>query len=314
MAKFGAGTMMAIIFAILIGLGGAYFVRQILTQDPIEEEVKQKTAMVTVPTVAYDIPQNRTLVKNDIIVQSYTREEAARRFGKFPLYMSLVSQIVGRRAKVPISAGNPVTIGDLYPDGRGPSIEEQLKPGFVAKPLPISANDPMLTYIAPGSIVDVYFTTAKGGVTVSLLERVEVLDVPKIEVPVFRRRRVSLTNQAADANVPTITRVQKVTVMVTDYQAKALTMVEGQGELRLALRKKNDFSTLNPNAAESRMTIGRLLHEPVGLQRKGMQVYQGSKANNIIFNQKLIYDERFNIQTPIPEQPPVPKAKSALGS
>lgn len=305
---------MAVIFAILIGLGGAYGVRQILKEPEPEEKIAPRPPRpIAIPVAGYDLPAGRVVTLHDITFVKLTPDKLKKsKYANVP-FINSTNMIIGRRLKVPVKMNEAFPTNVFYPDGMGPGIEELLKPGMVAKTLPIENADEMFSFISPGSLVDVFYRNSAPtpGVTVTLLERVEVLAVGKVVSP------TNPVNAQDGQNSPgyrSSSKVGTVTVAVTPYQAKALTLVEGRGELRLALRNRNDFTSASVASSEGRLTLGQLMGLPIGIKARGMSVYQGGKRSTLIFDRKPVYDDRFKIKTPIPAEPPAIKKKAATGS
>ena len=100
MSRISPGTMTAAIFAILIGLAGAYSVRQYLKKPPVEvaeEEVEEVAPdMVFVPTAARDLIAGKSLTINDIILHKMTRDELRKSEFAGKSFMPDTQQIVGR--------------------------------------------------------------------------------------------------------------------------------------------------------------------------------------------------------------------------
>ncbi len=117
----------------------------------------------------------------------------------------------------------------FYPDGGGPGIAELLEDGYRAVTIPIEHISAVQGFARPGSFVDVLFRSEekedRPEVTITLLERVEVLAVNK---NTLSEKSEELKNGGA------------VTLAVTPIQAKALKVVEGRGELSLTLRNPKD--------------------------------------------------------------------------
>lgn len=237
MAKISSGTMTVTVFAALVGLGGAFVVRQVL-QRPIASEASVPRAtpeMVTIPLAAVDLQPGRKLTLNDIAPQRMTMEQFKKSDFRKLTFLSNTQQIQGRSLRKAVQAGRPFDPGDFFPDGGGPDIAEQLQPGYRAVTVPIENIGAVNGFAAPGSVVDVLFRAKPEGtrpqVTLTLLERIEVL--------AFNVNVVSGNRNDPSTNAPNGTTV---TLAVTPQQAKILKVVEGRGDLSLTLRNpKDDF-------------------------------------------------------------------------
>lgn len=236
MARISPGTMTAAIFAILVGLAGAFMVRQRLQQpapnvvaDGQIEELPP-TKRVWVPVAADSLDVGRRLTLNDIVIREFSPEEfrASEFFGKG--FMPETDQMDGRVLKVALAKGESFDPSDFFADGMGPGVAGLLKPGMRAVTVPIENVGAVEGFARPGSVVDVLFrsekTTDRAEMTVTLLELVEVLAIDKITES---GRDITLSNQAT------------VTLAVAPRQAKALKTVEGRGQLSLTLRNPDDL-------------------------------------------------------------------------
>ena len=132
MARFSPGTMAAAIFAILIGLTGAFAVRQYLHNPQVAAIAEKKEAPrpLLVPTAANDLPAGRTLTMSDIVITSIRAADVkTSKFNKKP-FMPNVQQILGRTLVKEHKKGEAFLPEMLYPEGMGPSVLESLQPGF----------------------------------------------------------------------------------------------------------------------------------------------------------------------------------------
>lgn len=234
MAKVNSGTMTVTVFAALVGLGGAFVVRQTMQPPaPVEMPAPAATpAPVIVPLAATDLQPGRKLVLNDIAPRRLSHEEFQKSEFRKITFLSVAAQIQGRTLRKAVPTGRPFQPDDFYPDGAGPDISERLQAGYRAVTVAIESVGSINGFAVPGSIVDVLFRAKAEGVrpavTLTLLERVEVL---ALNVNTVQGMRDQSTTPAAATTV---------TVAVTPQQAKILKVVEGRGDLSLTLRNPND--------------------------------------------------------------------------
>jgi Flp pilus assembly protein CpaB len=300
--------MMAAIFAILIGLAGAYSVRQYLKQAPeevAEEADEAAPDMVLVPTAARDLIAGKSLTINDIVLHRLTREEFRKSefFGQS--FMPDPQQIVGRTLRNPLSKKGLFQPTDFYSDGEGPGVAELLKRGMRAVTVSIKNIGAVEGFARPGSWVDIlYRADARDEtpeVTMTLLQNVEVLAVGKTAVP-GQTVRVGNGQQNQDGSI---------TLAVTLYQAKALKVVEGHGELTLALRHPEEVGGVLPvtrrTAGDEKITLERLVGLKPVRRKRELEIYRGGHKQTITFEtiDRSQTPSRFGglIDTPIAANP-----------
>ena len=212
MARISPGTMTAAIFAILVGLAGAYAVRQYLKEAPVVERAEAAPEMFYVPIASSDLMAGRQLTVNDITMMSMTLEQLQQSpYANLPC-MQDKRQIARRVLKDERRKGSAFLTTDLYPEGMGPGIAELLKSGQRAVTVAIENVGAVEGYARPGTIVDVLFRSApdesRPEVTITLLEAVNVLAVGKMSVP------------GHEIGSPQATEKTTVTLGVTPEQVK----------------------------------------------------------------------------------------------
>jgi len=235
MARINSGTMTVVIFAILVGLGGAFVVRQQLKQLPMVAlpEPEPIIQNVIVPTAAMDLMPGQMLTINEIALVSLAPERyEASPYAK-QAFMRNPEQVNGRTIKRALKKGEAFLPDDFYAGMGGPGIAERLKPGLRGVTISIENVGAVHGFAGPGSVVDVLFRSRPEGdrpeVTLTLLERVEVLALSTNVVP---GQQIEMEQDGT------------VTLSVTPQQAKILKVVEGRGELSLTLRSEDDIELL----------------------------------------------------------------------
>jgi pilus assembly protein CpaB len=304
MARISPGTMTAAIFAILVGLAGAYGVRQYLkpANIPHVETAAVEPApeqMVFVPVAARDMTTGQKVAMNDIIVHKMTREKFSKsEFAKLS-FMPDTRQVIGRTLRVALKQSQVFGPSDFYSDDRAPGVAELLKLGFRAVTIGIENIGAVEGFARPGTLVDVFYRAIADEVTpevtMTLLERVEVLAVGTTAVP---GQTVTVGNGTS--------RKGSVTLSVTPEQAKALRVVEGHGSLTLALRHPDDQGssvTSLLDEADGKMTLEQLVGPKPAKRVLQVEIYRGTAKQVLSFesNRDSHADVRFGglIRTPI---------------
>jgi pilus assembly protein CpaB len=305
-SRFGPGTMMALVFAILVGLGGAYVVREYLQRKPEEKVEPEKPApppRQVVFTATRDMKPGNRVTMADIGVNRFTAKEYKAFQEKNPGKILLGDNrfVLNRMLKVAVAKGEPFTTESFWPEGIGPGVEHELNPDSVAVPLPITYGTEILPFLSPGSVVDVLFRSKPPAPiqTLTLLRGVKVLAVGRLasedQQPPTNGERRRGTRQEQP---PT------VTVEVSEYQSKWLAEVQGRGDLQVVLRNRKYLAAAKGPGGEGRLTLGQLVRLPIGTRSKGMSIYLGSKRQTMLFDRQTVFNDDLLIPTPIPRYQP----------
>lgn len=276
MAKVSSGTMTVTVFAALVGLGGAFVVRQTMQRPaPVETAAPAAApAPVIVPLAAMDLQPGRKLTLNDIAPRRLTQEEFKKSEFRKVTFLSSTTQIQGRSLRKAVPAGRPFQPDDFFPDGAGPDIADRLQAGYRAVTVPIESVGSVNGFAVPGSIVDVLFRAKPEGVrpavTLTLLERIEVLAF-----------NVNTTQGMRDPALNNNLQTATVTLAVTPQQAKILKVVEGRGDMSLTLRNPKDDFQFAPVEVGGGMRpdLHRKTNDLVPTPDDEFQTVQSRKAN-----------------------------------
>lgn len=276
MARISSGTMTVVVFAILIGLGGAFVVRQKLKQPglPPLQDLTPVEQTILVPTAAMDLIPGQTLTINEVALLSMSPEKYKNSSYAGVGFMRDASQITGRRVKAHIKKGDPFLPELFYPSNAGPGIAERLQRGYRAVTVPIENIGSVEGFATPGSIVDVMFRSRPEGdrpeVTLTLLEQVEVLALDSNVVP----------GQAPTTPQERLTN-GSVTLAVTPQQGKMLKVVEGRGEISLALRNGDDDLGVLPFNLGAVSHSRDALPHPIDVESGATLVGAGSSTGTV---------------------------------
>lgn len=293
MNRASPGTVVAALFAVLVGSAGAYTLREYLEglkkPETVVDETPKDSRMV-VPMAAMDLPTGKILSMGDIAIMRMTPEQFKK--SKLPSEIMVnPQQIIGRILKESLKRGDPFGPGSLYPEGTIPNVADRLKPGYRAITVPVNRIGVVAGFANPGTIVDVLFRSNSEDeeipeVTFTAIEAVEVLALGENTFP---GSKVAETRNSSIDEASIF-----VTLAVSPEQTNILKVLEGRGELSLAVRSLEEKAPASATTAE-RFTLERLL----GVTRtrpKKMEVYIGTTRQQLEFEDNQVKVETFAVR------------------
>ena len=240
MSRLNPATLIVVVFALLLALAGAAFVRQMLEQEPPAEVAAPKT--YSVPVASIDLLPGRTIVNGDMIVMqlSESQYQNARKDWLPREYMTNSTQLMGRVLQAPKKKGQAFELTDLSPEGSVPGVSRELAAGQRAVTITIEGTGFVDGFASPGSLVDVLFRSTPDDqkeipeATVTVMHGIEVLAVNRNPYP--------QSVPSAQGTRP-LNEVQ-VTLAVSPVAGNVLKALEGRGEISLALRPEEEKTPL----------------------------------------------------------------------
>jgi len=274
MSKGNSGSLTVVIFALLIGLGGAFVVRQQMSRQnelPPLPLAKPAEKMIYVPTAALDFTKGHVLSLSDIQIFTYTQQQIDKSPYAGKAFMGDPNQLVGRALKIPLKKGEVFLPDQLYADGLGMGVAERLQPGYRAVTVPIQDVGAVYGFARPGTMVDVLFRSNSESdrpeQTLTLLERIQVL---------------ALNTDLRTDSIISSKDIGTVTLAVTPPQAKVLKVVEGRGDLSLALRNPNDTFQYSPiDLTDFNPLIGQVSYRDRALARHATDSRSAAEADTL---------------------------------
>ena len=254
MTRVTPGTMTVAVFALVVGLGGAYVVRHHLGTAPTLPGALPQPAPATVriPVALTDLEDGRVIDRNDIGIITLSQADYEKSAYPQQSYITSSDQIRGRTLKNGVKKGELFAPENLYAVGDGPGIAERLEAGYRAVTVPVKDVGAVQGFARPGSFVDVLFRSDNSEQhpewTLTLIEKAEVL---AINANVLSGRAVSLDTPGS------------VTLAVTPQQAKWLKVVEGRGEISLILRNPEDPFEFIPFDGDLEQSLSQLAEDDV---------------------------------------------------
>lgn len=164
-----------------------------------------------------------------------------------------MSRLLGTVVRLPITAGQPVTQGQLVKPGDRGFLAAALGPGMRAVTVPVSAQTSVAGFVFPGDHIDLILTQAVSGNDGPPLKTSET---------VVRNLRVLATDQRTgdqkDANGNTVVQTfSTITVEATPRIAEQIAVAQTIGTLSLSLRSIADnASELEQAIASGAITMG----------------------------------------------------------
>ena len=281
MSRLNPGTVLAGIFAVLFAFAAAYVVRSFLVGEPPPQVAAKPAADTTiqVPTASSELLAGRTITLGDLALRPMEIADARKKIEAKEMpadFMTNPEQIVGRILREPVKVGDAFSAALFYPEGTGPTVADNLKPGFRAVTITVTDTGLVSGFASPTTLVDVLFRSEKlddfPETTSTLIEGAEVLAVGRFSYP------NSQNNEQDDrGRVPDLVHA---TLAVTPEQAGILRVLEGRGEMSLALRSPDERSALTIEsdllAAKGRLSIwGR--EKDLLLQMEELSVKTGTE-------------------------------------
>ena len=281
MSRLNPGTVLAGIFAVLFAFAAAYVVRSFLVGEPPPQVAAKPAADTTirVPTASSELLAGRTITLGDLALKPMEIAAARKKIEAKEMpadFMTNPEQIVGRILREPVKVGDAFSAAQFYPEGTGPTVADNLKPGFRAVTITVTDTGLVSGFASPTTLVDVLFRSEKlddfPETTSTLIEGAEVLAVGRFSYP------NSQNNEQDDrGRVPDLVHA---TLAVTPEQAGILRVLEGRGEMSLALRSPDERSALTIEsdllAAKGRLSIwGR--EKDLLLQMEELSVKTGTE-------------------------------------
>lgn len=301
MERVSSGAILLAFIAILCGLLGVYSLRQVLQRK--ETAPPPPPQLVTVPMASRDLEGGHTITLGDVALVKMTRPQMKTR-GVTGMFMADPNQIIGRTLIEPITRKSTFDTGDFYPDGAGPGIAQRLGPGQRAVTVSIVGGNALIGFAGAGEIVDVLFKAGdwlggdshrnlNGGALAIAARNQRRHHQRQYGGQEYHARAITLmqgvkvlalenNTLATGSHKPVEKEVAvAVTLAVTPDQAEVLRLVEGNGEISLALRNPEDTSTFE--------TIdSRTLEDVLGIRNVGpreLEVYRGTRVDFMVFDQ-----------------------------
>jgi pilus assembly protein CpaB len=212
------------IFMAISGLVGLFAMFLVHHYISVQSRVPAKP-VGQVMVAAADISPGTIITKAMMQAATWPRELIPPKAAGAP------DQVEGRILNAPVSAGEPILLTRLAPEGASAGLAGLLTKGTRALSVRVDDVSGVAGFIHPGDHVDVLLALAKPGSTdqfsKTILQNIVVLSAGQ-------------TWEQVRDEKPQV--VNTVTLVLTTEQAEIMNLASNQGKIRLALRNRNDFA------------------------------------------------------------------------
>ena len=184
-------------------------------------------------------------------------------------------QLEGRIINTPVSAGEPILLTRLAPEGAAAGLAGLLTEGKRALSVRVDDVSGVAGFIHPGDHVDVLMEMARPGSTdhfsKTILQNIVILSAGQI------------WEQGRDEK-PAV--VNTVTLVLTTAQAEIMNLASNQGKIRLALRNRNDVAELATRGVDTSNLFGsdsekKEARKEATSNRKNVEVIKGLACSRV---------------------------------
>jgi len=184
-------------------------------------------------------------------------------------------QLEGRIINTPVSAGEPILLTRLAPEGAAAGLAGLLTEGKRALSVRVDDVSGVAGFVHPGDHVDVLMEMAKPGsadhFSKTILQNIVILSAGQI------------WEQGRDEK-PAV--VNTVTLVLTTAQAEIMNLASNQGKIRLALRNRNDVAELATRGVDTSNLFGsdsekKEARKEATSNRKNVEVIKGLACSRV---------------------------------
>ncbi len=249
----------------LVGLAAMYSVHHyISTQTQVAPKLVGQ-----VMVAAVDISPGAIITKAMVKSATWPRELIPRKAAGAP------AQLEGRIINAPASAGEPILLTRLAPEGASAGLAGLLTEGKRALSVRVDDVSGVAGFIHPGDHVDILMEMVKPGSSDHfckiILQNIVVLSAGQSWEP-------GLDEKPAVVNT--------VTLVLSTEQAEIMNLASNQGKIRLALRNRNDLAemaTRGVNTSNLLGSDGEKQEAPKGTppNQKNVEVIKGLTCSRV---------------------------------
>src|SRR5208337_3854899 len=247
----------------LVGLAAMYAVHHYISA---QTKVTAKP-VGQVMVAAADISPGTIITKAMVKSATWPRELIPPKAASTPV------QLEGRTLNTPVTAGEPLLLTKLAPEGASAGLAGLLTEGKRALSVRVDDVSGVAGFIHPGDHVDVLMEMVKPGsadhFSKIILQNIVVLSAGQTWEP-GRDEKPAVVNT--------------VTLVLSTEQAEIMTLASNQGKIRLALRNRNDLAELNTRGVDTSNLLGsdrEKQEAPQGAPPKCVEVIKGLTCSQV---------------------------------
>jgi len=249
----------------LVGLAAMYSVHHYISAQTQVAAKPEGQVMVA----AADISPGTIITKAMVKSATWPRELIPAKAADNPV------QLEGRIINTPVSAGEPILLTRLAPEGAAAGLAGLLTEGKRALSVRVDDVSGVAGFVHPGDHVDVLMEMAKPGsadhFSKTILQNIVILSAGQI------------WEQGRDEK-PAV--VNTVTLVLTTAQAEIMNLASNQGKIRLALRNRNDVAELATRGVDTSNLFGsdsekKEARKEATSNRKNVEVIKGLACSRV---------------------------------
>jgi pilus assembly protein CpaB len=254
--------------ALVMGITAAWF-----TQRLISEPTSSPASVRTLPVVVVrsDVPVATSLSSQHLDTFDWPADHVPRGA------VHSADQLVGRVARRPIAAGEPVLEMALFDAGTSGGLPALIADGRRAITVKVDNIIGVAGFVQPGARVDVMATLRR-------VDKSDALPYSKIILQNIRVLAADQKLEQATAGDPEI--VSMVTLEVDPTQAERLLYASHEGRLQLAMRSPSDDAEVVTTSAGVREVLGvspRRVRSTRTVSRASVEVLNGTQLETQAF-------------------------------
>lgn len=320
MSSTSPSTVLVGIFAILIGLGTAYGVRQAMKPTKVaqpavtapEVAAKPKSAPTrTIVMAKVNLGPNTTLTSSNLNVVKIPESIFLRIQEKAGsprlLPFESIDGVLNRVTSTRVMAGNWITEENLYEFGKVPMIEDQLGPDELAMTIPVNKFSSVAGMLHPNSLVNIAWTPSKdihpdvsSSTVVTICKNVRVL---------------TTSAEMVETNPGKVKDISNLTLAVSQKLANTLSVLQNKGKFTITMASQKDDPKMEENCTQEREdllgVLGLTPPEETYTLKASADTWNGTAKRKINFSTQEVLEAHNETRVVMNGLKPLKKAPKA---